>query len=286
MNKKIRNILKIIILFILLIISNLEVYAYEYDMDKRIEMTFDKIETEEGTFYKRKKTDPKDVKRVYSISGNIYSEENKEVVKIINEKIDEYMTRFTSEACPENQRIEKEYTKNIINIYSVTEEKKYNNGDEISVLISVFVSPINFENDYWKNNFSNNDISYNAFEDKYYVYMNYYIRLDFNKEKNEYEIAYIDFKPENLEEELTKLKEEKGLDLENLKIEDIMNISYDDQINVVSSSESTAVSAEKIEYNANQIEEISNTAKIIRYGCIGLIVIIVLAGIIKVWKEK
>lgn len=286
MNKKIRNILKIIILFILLIISNLEVYAYEYDMDKIIELKYEKIETEEGTFYKRKKTDPKDVKRVYSISGNIYSEENKEVVKIINEKIDEYMTKFTSEACPENQRIEKEYNKNIINIYSVTEEKKYNDGDEIYCLVSVFASPINFESDYWKNNFTNNDISHNQYEDKYYVSMNYYIRLTFNKEKNEYEIAYIDFKPENLEEELTKLKEEKGLDLENLKIEDIMNISYDDQIKVVSSTESTAVSAEKNEYNANQIEEISNTAKIIRYGCISLIVIIVLAGIIKIWKEK
>lgn len=284
MNKKFENILKIIILFIFLVISNIEVYAY--DMDKRIEMDFEKVETEEGTFYKRKKTDPKDVKKVYSISEKVYSEENKKVVKIMQEEIDEFMTKFTSDDCPEEQKIEKEYSKNIISIYSVTEENPYNDGDEITGLISVFVSPINFENDYWKNNFSNNDISYNPFEEKYYVYMNYYIRLVFNKEINEYEIAYIDFKPENLEEELAKIKEEKGLDLENLNIKDLMNISYDDQIKVVPSSESTAVSAEKIEYNAEQIEEISSTAKTIRVVCISLITIVVLLGIIKVWRKN
>lgn len=284
MNKKIRNILKIIILFIFLIISNIESYAY--DMDKRIEMTFEKVETEEGIFYKRKKTDPKDVKRAYSISEKVYSEENKKVVKIINEKIDEYMARFTSDDCPEKQRIEKEYTKNVLNIYSVTEEKKYNDGDEISGFVSAFVSPINFESGYWKNNFSNNDISYNPFEEKYYVNMNYYIRLTFNKEKNEYEIAYIGFEPENLEEKLTRLKEEKGLDLKNLNVKDLMNISYDDQIKAIPSSESTVVSVEKTEYNANQIEEISNAAQIIRGVCISLIIIVVLVGIIKVWKEK
>lgn len=286
MNKKIRNILKIIILFIFLIISNLYVYAYEYDMDKIIELEYEEIETEEGTFYKKKKTDPKDVKKVYSISEKVYSEENKKVVKILQEEIDEYMTKFTSDNCPEEQKIEKEYTKNVLNIYSVTEEKPYNNGDEITGFVSVFVSPINFENDYWKNNFSNNEVSYNPFEEKYYVYMNYYIRLVFNKEKNEYEIAYIDFKPENLEEELSKLKEEKGLDLKNLKIKDLMNISYDDQIKAVPSSESTAISAEKTEYNVSQIEEISNTTKIIRGICIGLIIIIAFARIIKFWKEK
>ncbi len=284
MNKKIRNILKIIILFILLIISNIEVYAS--DIDKRIEMFYEQVETEEGTFYKDKKTDPKDVKKVYSISEKVYSEENKKVVKIIKEKIDEYMTRFTSDDCPEEQRIEKEYTQNVINIYSVTEEKKYNDGDEISGLVSVFVSPINFENDYWKNNFYNNEISYNPFEEKYHVKMYYYIRLSFNEENSKYEIAYIDFKPENLEEELAKLKEEKGLDLKNLNVKDLMNISYDDQIKAVPSSESTAVSAEKTEYNAKQIEEISNTAKIIRYVSISLIVIVVFIGIVKVWRKN
>ena len=286
MNKKIRNIIKIIILFIFLIISNLYVYAYEYDMDKIIELEYEEIETEEGTFYKRKKTDPKDVKRAYSISEKVYSEENKKVVKIINEKIDEHMTRFTSDDCPEKQRIEKEYIKNVLNIYSVTEEKKYNDGDEISGFVSVFVSPTNFENDYWKNNFSNNDISYNPFEEKYYVNINYYIRLTFNKEKNEYEIAYIGFEPENLEEELIRLKEEKGLDLKNLNVKDLMNISYDDQIKAIPSSESTVVSTEKTEYNANQIEEISNAAQIIRGVCISLIIIVVFVGIIKVWREK
>lgn len=285
MNKKFENILKLfsVILFVFLIINQSKVYATE--IDERIEIFYEQVEREDGIFYKRKKTDPKDVKRTYSISEKVYSEENKKVVKIIKEKIDEYMTRFTSDDCSEEQKIEKEYTKNVINIYSVTEEKKYNDGDEISGFISVLVSPINFENDYWKNNFSNNEISYNPFEEKYYVYMNYYIRLVFNKEINEYEIAYIDFKPENLEEELTKLKEEKGLDLKNLDIKKIMNISYNDEIKPIASSNTVATSGNKTEYNAANIEKNSNIALGIRVISIILMIFIIVICIIRKYKK-
>lgn len=279
--KKIFKIYSIVLFVFLLLASN---QSYAWNVDDEIERFYEEVETEDGVFYKRKKSDKK-VYKPYSIPQKVFSEENKKVVKIMLEEIDEYMTRFINESCSEDQRIEKEYTKSVMNIYSVTDEKPYKDGDEINGLISVLVTPIKFDSNFWKENFCNNEIYYDEFEEKYHFDMVYYIRLVFNEEKNEYEIAYIDFEPENLEEELEKLKE-KGLDLKNLKIKDLMNISYDDQIKAVSSSESTSVTVQKIEYNSNQIKEISNTTLIIRGVCISLIIIVILGGIIKFWKEN
>lgn len=281
MKQKMKNILKIfsVILFIFLIIGNIEVYAL--DMDQRIEMFYEKFETEEGTFYKSKKNDSTKAIVGYSTSHKVYSNENQKIVKIINEKIDEYIDEnFLNE-----QKIEDMYTKNVLNIYSITDEKPYNDGDDITALVSVCVTPIDPSNNYWKENFTNNETSYNQFEDKYYVTMNYFLRLEFNQEIGEYKIAYIDFKPENLEQYISDLKD-KGIDLYDLDINKIMNISYADEIKPVASSNTIATSGSKTEYNAANTEEISNIALGIRVISIILMGFIIVICIIRKYKKN
>ena len=286
MKQKLKNILKIfsVILFIFLIIGNIEVNASS-DMDKRIEMFYDKIETKEGTFYKYKKHDTTKAVVNYNSSNQVYSEENKEVLRIIEDNIEKYVNKFTNEDYPKEQRIESKYTKQVNAIYSITEDNPYNDGDDIVALVSIYVIPIDPSSNYWKENFTNNETSYNQFEDKYYITMNYFLRLEFNQEIGEYQIAYIDFKPENLDRYLSDLKE-KGIDLYDLDINKIMNISYDDEIRPVASSNTVEISGNKTEYSAANIEEISKIALIIRVISIILMVLIIAICVIQISKNK
>lgn len=277
MNSKI--ILKIIIiLFILLLFSYNTAFATE--IDERLEMFYEEVETEDGIFYKRKKHDKSKATLGYSVT---LLKDDEPTIEIIKDTTDEYVKKYTLENCPIEQRIEKEYYQSILSIYSTTEG--YKNKEDIKALISINATPVDGTSNYWKENFTNNELYYNEYVKKYYLTVYYFVRLSFNEESNKYELAYIDFKPENLEEEISRLKE-KGLDIENIDVKELMKINYDDQIVAIPGTETSSISAEKTEYNSKQIEEISNTAQIIRTVCISLIIVVVFAGIIQVWRKN
>ena len=97
MNRKLKNILKVsIILFILLLVNFSKVYALDEQM---IEKYYEKIETEDGIFYKRK--DLKEVNGLHisvsssGISSNIYDDYLK-LSGIIKEKVDTLIKEFIS----------------------------------------------------------------------------------------------------------------------------------------------------------------------------------------------
>ncbi len=285
MNKKI-SIKIFCVLFILLLINFNNVYA-AWNMDERIERFYDKIEIDGEIYYIRKDLFDRGKTHThigYGTSQNARKEENKEVVKIVREKMEEYAKRFTSEDCPEEQKIQDDYYIYVEDLYSVDDENPYKTGDDIEALVQISATSINGTSNYWKENFSNNELYYDEYDEKYYVHMYYFVRLSVVPETNEYEIAYIDFKPENFEQKISELKD-KGIDLESLDVKRILDTKYTDDIEVVPSSKTSVTSGEKTEYNDSQIEEISNTANIIRIVCISLLSVLVIGGILKIWKQ-
>lgn len=286
MNKKI-SIKIFCILFILLLINFNNVYA-AWNMDERIERFYDEVEIDGEIYYIRKDLFEREKIHThigYGTSQNARKEENKEAVKIVREKMEEYAKRFTSEDCPEEQKIQEDYYIYVEDLYSVDDENPYKAGDDIEALVQISATSINGTSNYWKENFSNNELYYDEYEGKYYVHMYYFVRLSVVPETNEYEIAYIDFKPENFEQKLSELKD-KGIDLENLDVKRILDTKYTDDIEVVPSSKTSVTSGEKTEYNDTQIQKISNTSNIIRVICIILLVFIGLICIGKCFKKR
>lgn len=283
MNRKNNIIYKIvsIILFSLLLINSTNVYAI--DMDKYIELVYDKIETEEGTLYKRKKKDKTNLCITYKLFSNSYNEKNPELKEIVQEKVKEYINRYYVD-CPNEQKIQENYSI-YVDIYSPNDENPYKDGDDIVALVNIIAEPLNADSNYWKENFSNNEFSYNKYEDKYYVRIYNFVRLSKNSEKGEYEIAYIDFKPENYDTYIAELKE-KGIDLENLDVEKVLNTNYSDEMNVVASSNTTSISGDKTEYDSANVKEIANIAFIMRVVCIGILGIFIIICIVKNIKNK
>lgn len=276
MNKK-TSIKIFFVLLILLLTSFTNAYATS-DMDERIERFYDEVEIDGEIFYKEKDLLDSDYKKLhisYITSQNAQKEENKEVVKIVREKMEEYVKRFTSDDCPEEQKIKDDYYIYVDDLYSVDDENPYKAGDDIEALVQISATPINGTSNYWKENFSNNELYYDEYEEKYSVLIYYFVRLSVIPETNEYEIAYIDFKPENFEQKISELKD-KGIDLESLDVKRILDTKYTDDIEVVPSSKTSVTSGEKTEYNDSQIEEISNMTNVIRITCIILLIVFVI----------
>lgn len=276
MNKKLKNVLKVsVILCILLLVNLSKVYALDEQM---IERYYEKIETEDGIFYKRK--DLKEVNGVHisvsssGISSKIYDEHLK-LSEIIKEKIDALIKDFISKDYPEEQKIRDDYDIAVNKIYSISEEKSYIDGEDIVAVIQIYAHPLDENNNYWKENFSNNELYYDKYEEEYSVYIYYFVRLSMNSETGEYEIAYIDSKPENFEQSMKDLKE-KGFDLENLDVKKLLNTNYADEIKVVSSTNTIIESAEKTEYNSNQIQEMKNISNVIRYVSVFALIITII----------
>lgn len=275
MNSKLKNVLKIsAILFILLLVNFSKVYALDEQM---IEKYYEKIETEEGIFYKRK-----DLRQVngshipMGLSGidtEIY-DMYLNLSEIIKEKVDVLIKDYISKDYPEEQKIRDDYNITVNNIYSISKEKPYKDGDDIVAVFHVYAHPIDGTNNYWKENFSNNELYYDKYKDEYSVFVYYFIRLSKSPETGEYEISYIGMKPENFEQSIKQL-EEKGFDLENLDVKKLLNISYADEMKPVASSNTVATSAVKTEYNSENIKEISNIASVVRATCIILSVILI-----------
>ena len=276
MNSKLKNVLKIsAILFILLLVNFTKVYAL--DDEQIIEKYYEKIETEDGIFYKRK-----DLRKVngshipMSLSGidtEIY-EVYLNLSEIIKEKVDVLIKDYISKDYPEEQKIRDDYNITVNNIYSISKEKPYKDGDDIVAVFHVYAHPLDGTNNYWKENFSNNELYYDKYKDEYSVFVYYFIRLSKNPETGEYEISYIGMKPENFEPSIKQLKE-KGFDLENLDVKKLLNISYADEMKPVASSNTVATTAVKTEYNSEKIKEISNIASVVRVTCIILSVILI-----------
>lgn len=276
MNNKLRNILKVIaILWILLLVNFTKVYALDEQM---IDKYYEKIETEEGIFYKRK--DLREVNgnhiSMYAsgIDTGIYDVYLK-LSEIIKEKVDSLIKDYISKDYPEEQKIRTDYSIVVSNIYSISKEKPYKDGDDIVAVFQVYAHPIDGSNNYWKENFSNNELYYDKYKDEYSVFIYYFIRLSTNAETGEYEIAYIDSKPENFDKAMADLKE-KGIDLENLDVKKLLNTNYADEIKAVSSTNTITESAKKNEYNSKQIEEIKIISSKIRYAAIFALIIMII----------
>ena len=282
MSKKINMLLKaIVILFILLLINSSIVYAV--DMDKIIERSYDKIETEDGTFYKRKEFDKSKSHTAYPSHG--YNTEDEDIVNriydIINVKLGDYLKKYTSEEYPENKRISNDFGIGITNIYSINDENKFIEGEDIYLIANISVTPINGNSNYWKENFSSNEFVYDEYENVYRLTTYCFVRLSKSEETNDYEITYIGSKPENYDQYISEFKETKGVDLENLDIEKILNTEYVDKINVVSSSDTIAIGADKLEYNSAKTEQVSNISEIIRISCTATLSVIIIICVIR-----
>ena len=274
MNNKLRNILKVIvILWILLLVNFSNVYALDEQM---IDKYYEKIETEEGIFYKRK--DLREVNGTHismsasGIDAEIY-DVYLDLSEIIKEKVDILIKDYISKDYPEEQNIRPDYNITVNKIYSISKEKPYKEGDDIVAVFNVYAHPIDGSNNYWKENFSNNELYYDKYTDEYSVFIYYFIRLSINAETGEYEIAYIDSKPENFDKAMADLKEQ-GFDLENLDVKKILNTNYADEIKVVSGTNTIVESVEKNEYNSNQIHEMKNISKVIRFVSVIILIII------------
>lgn len=286
MNKKFKNILKIIIiLFILLLVNFSKVYALEEQM---IEKYYKKIETEDGVFYKRKSLKELDDLHISmnssGISTKIYDDYLK-LKEIIEEKVDTLIKEYISKDYTENQRIREDYKVFTEQIYSISEEKPYVDGDDIVAVVEIYAHPIDGNNSYWNENFSNNELYYDKYKDEYSVYIYYFIRLSKNLETGEYEIVYIDLEPENYDQAIIDLKE-KGLDLENLDVKKLLNTNYADEIKAVSSTNTIVDSTENNEYNSKQVQEIKNISNVIRYVSVAILIIIIIIFIIKFNKNR
>lgn len=104
-----------------------------------------------------------------------------------------------------------------------------------------------------------------------YQVPDYYIRM--SKIDGEYQIVYIDFVPEGYEEYVQKMKD-KGIDVENLDLEKLLNNEYQE------TTEITEQNGEVQEFKAEKSEVIEKTSRKITLFC-GVMIVVSLAIYIK-----
>lgn len=272
----------VIFLLIFLLNSN-TIKCYASFVEDRLKYLYEPVETEWGILYKEKA--PK-VHVSHSISNKVFEKENEKAVEVIKNLITDYAKETYVNIENTDKIIAEDYKLDIVNIYSITDEKKYSLGDEIVTLVTLWVKPVDIESSFWQDNFTNNDFHYDVRNDETVVTMDFYMRLVFNEDTEFYEIAYIDYKPENLEDELERLKKQ-GLDLKNLDIKKLLEVEYGDEIKVVSNSSTSIekVNANKIDYNSKKLEEVSKITITIRVVCIVIISLMSIV-LIKASKKK
>lgn len=282
-----KNILKsfMIILFISFILVTNISYA-KVDIDKILKVYYDEVEFEGKTYYRRKDlTNYQNVHTSYGKATPKYTGSNKTAENILYDLVNSYTMSLTTEQCDEERRIKENYSVYVADIYSISEENPYKDGDDIVGLVIIFARPINGESKYWTETFSSNEFEYNEMTEEYVVNMYYFVRASKNN-LGVYEIAYMDFKPENYDEYLENLKIEKGIDLKNLDVEKVLNTKYTDDIEIIASTNTIVESAQKTEYNNAQIKEISNISFIMRLVSIVALIIIALLFIKSRKKRK
>lgn len=265
------RIFVLIILIFLFIINN--VYAKEMDIDK----WYHKVETEDGVFYKRNKIDIENVTYAYFSTNSTNDEKYENLREIVREKVNEYVKYYTLDECPEEKRIEKEINVSEVTLYLKKDDgSDYEEGDDIIARVNVNCYPQNSDSNYWKENIPSYQQQFDEVLNKNRIWIYYFVRLSVNQENGEYEISYIDFKPEGYDEYKKQLKE-KGIDLDNLDLEKIFNISYQDDVTVVANN------AQKLDHNSSRNEELTNNITIIirAISVLGLLIIILMCLIIR-----
>lgn len=214
MRKSVLKSFTIILFISFILITNIS-YA-SVDIDKILKVYYDEVEFEGKTYYKENNlTSPLNVHISYNKSNHKYTGTNKTAENILYDLVNSYTMSLTTEQCEDDRRIKENYSLYISDIYSISDENPYKDGDDIIGLITIFARPINGKSKYWKETFSSNELVYDEMTEEYNVNMYYFVRAS-NKNSEEYEIVYMDFKPENYDEYLENLKNEKGIDLKKL----------------------------------------------------------------------
>lgn len=191
----------------------------------------------------------------------------------VQEVFKEWLEQYTLDTVSEEERIKKEYYTTSFTAFNYDGEWK--EGDDISARIGALVYPVK-ENSKWS---QYQKLSYeetqNPNGDGYYP-PDYYVRL--SKIDGEYKIVYIDFVPEGYQEYTEKMKD-KGIDIENLNLEEILNSSYEETTEVVGQN------AEVPELKAGN-EIIEKTSLGITIFCSLMIVLSLILYVRKIVKKK
>lgn len=162
--------------------------------------------------------------------GAKYSDKEFLLDNIVEEVFKKYFDKYLDENLPENERLV-DYLIAGLSIY--TREENYNDGDDIEAEISAYVFPAIQESN-WAENNKLVKLEYYNYLDKNmhmlegYFSDSYYIRLV--KENGEYVIKFMDTLPEGYSEFVEKVKNEVGLDLENINYADFINAKSETEI--------------------------------------------------------
>ena len=191
----------------------------------------------------------------------------------VQEVFKEWLKQYTLDSVSDEERIKKEYYTASFTAFSYTGEWK--EGDDISARIGALVYPAS-ENSKWS---EYQKLPYeetqNPNGDGYYT-PDYYVRL--SKIDGEYKIAYIDFVPEGYQEYAEKMKE-KGIDIENLNVEEILNINDEEITEVVEQN------AETLELKSEN-EIIEKTSLGITIFCSLMIVLILIFYVRQILRRR
>ncbi len=186
----------------------------------------------------------------------------------------EWLEQYTLDTVSEEERIKKEYyTTNYTGFtYNSGEWKE---GDDISARIGALVFPVKEDSKWSQYKKLSYEESQNPNGDGYYP-PDYYVKL--SKIDGEYKIVYIDFVPEGYQEYAEKMKE-KGIDIENLNLEEILNNNYEEMTEVVEQN------AEVLELKAEN-EIIEKTSMGITIFCSLMIVLSLILYVRKIVRKK
>ena len=186
----------------------------------------------------------------------------------------EWLEQYTLDTVSEEERIKKEYyTTNYTGFtYNSGEWKE---GDDISGRIGALVFPVKEDSKWSQYKKLSYEESQNPNGDGYYP-PDYYVKL--SKIDGEYKIVYIDFVPEGYQEYAEKMKE-KGIDIENLNLEEILNNNYEEMTEVVEQN------AEVLELKAEN-EIIEKTSMGITIFCSLMIVLSLILYVRKIVRKK
>ena len=186
----------------------------------------------------------------------------------------EWLEQYTLDTVSEEERIKKEYyTTNYTGFtYNSGEWKE---GDDISARIGALVFPVKEDSKWSQYKKLSYEESQNPNGDGYYP-PDYYVKL--SKIDGEYKIVYIDFVPEGYQEYAEKMKE-KGIDIENLNLEEILNNNYEVMSVVLEQN------AEVLELKAEN-EIIEKTSMGITIFCSLMIVLSLILYVRKIVRKK
>lgn len=197
--------------------------------------------------------------------------EGEMIYDTVQEIFKKWLEQYTLDTASEEERIKKDFY--TTSYGSFNNYLEFKDGDDITAKIGALVYPVN-ENSKWS---QYRKVPYedtqNPNGDGYYT-PDYYVRL--SKIDGEYKIVYIDFVPEGYQEYAEKMKE-KGIDIENLNVEEILNSNSEETTEVVEQN----VEVPELKAENQIIEKTSLGITIFCSVMIGFILIIYIKKLIK-----